>query len=253
MLVPLVKKSWKQKDRDTIFLKYKELAKAQGQRTGKVGDIGALDDGEALWLHSHGSSSSFAGFTAVELAGWLAKKMPPGGRQVVLKGCRSGGFAKEVETFLRKDTSGGFTTVTVAGFEGEASQTSTSGEMSVRLGDRSEREKAAKRSALDDMAARQKLSKAGYTKKEIDAELEGRSERVEKESRTYKAVHDSGTNTFVALTPKKARLEARSSGKSTSSTTVPTSEGDEQMGSEEGTPERMETEEQTPVERMETT
>src|SRR5262245_54335110 len=151
MLVALISSSWSTEEQNTIRSKKKALAKAQGQALMKTGDISSLGDGEDLWLYSHGSSSKFAIFTAVELAGWLVKKvhMPPGERRVVLKGCKTGSYAKAVQDLLNEEP--GFEKVVVAGFEGEASMTSSTGEMRVRRETDSDKVKSSRMGALEEI------------------------------------------------------------------------------------------------------
>jgi hypothetical protein len=213
MLVGLTRGSWDQSTKATITNKKAALARAQGQRLGKLADIASLGDGEPLWLFSHGSDTSFAGLNAAELVGWLVRTvaMPAGARQLVLKGCRTQGYATQVQDVLNVQP--GYEKVVVLGFEGEASQTTTTGEMLVRRGSTKEKEKAAQQGALAEIRARRNLDGSTLDKGEKEKRVKAEREKVERTSRTYTAVLDEGGSTFVAKDDRMARRLGRESAK----------------------------------------
>lgn len=219
MLVALISSSWSQAEQNTIKTKKKALASAQGQALKKIGDISSLGDGEDLWLYSHGSSTHFAIFTAEELAGWLVKKvhMPPGERRVVLKGCKTGGYAKAVQDLLNAEV--GFEKVVVAGFEGEASMTSSTGAMTVRRASEAEKRKASQLGALEEIRMRREAREKGVKKADVDGQVETARKKVERASTIYETEYDDGSSTFVAKDDRMKRRLARS--EKVTTTTVP--------------------------------
>jgi hypothetical protein len=199
MLVPIVVDAWPDEKKLTITNRQAALARGQGQQLATAGEIANLGDGEELWLYSHGSPNGFGGMTAGTLAAWLVARMPPGHRKVTLKGCATGSFARAVQTTVR--LSPGFEQVTVVGFGGEASQTTSRGEMLIRQNTPSELKKASAQGAL----AHMKALREGKPKKEADAIRA----QVDKQSRTYGAVFDEEQGEYVAEDERTARTNER--------------------------------------------
>jgi hypothetical protein len=229
MLVPLVSPSWTPEKRKVITDKAQPLADAQGQELKQPTDIVNLADGEELWLHSHGSSSTFCGVSAKALAGWLVKtmKMPAGKRMITLKGCATESYANALEEYIVHQP--GYEAVKVRGFEGEASQTSSKGKMTLRRGSAKEARLAAQRGALADLAARRKL-KGKKTKAEIDEAATAARKKADHGSRTYEAVLDDGLNTFVGNDDRMKRREKRDSQKLAEKEAAETSDVDSDEG-----------------------
>jgi hypothetical protein len=229
MLVPLIHPSWKKDHRLVIVRGTKALVSA-GHTQGKTTDIASLADGEELWLYSHGSSTTFCGTSAKDLADWLrlVVKMPAGERRVVLKGCKTGEYATAVQEILNGKT--GYEKVIVAGFEGEASQTSKDGTMTIRRGGASEVRKAKEKAALEDLVRRRKAAEDGRKKSDVDKESEVERPKAEKLARTYGTTYDESTSTFVGDDDRMRRRERRSQSIAATTTTT-TKEKEEDGGS----------------------
>ena len=230
MLVPLINPDWTPDHKRVIVRGTKALVKA-GHTQGKTTDIASLGDGEELWLYSHGSATTFCGASAKELADWLrlVVKMPAGARTVVLKGCKTGEYATAVQELLNGKT--GYEKVIVAGFEGEASQTSKDGTMTIRRGGASEVRKAKEKAALEDLVRRRKAAEEGRKKSDVDKESEIERPKAEKMARTYGTTYEEATSTFVGDDDRMRRRERRSA--SFASTTTTKEKEKEDGGSED--------------------
>ncbi|MEU5694512.1 hypothetical protein [Actinosynnema sp. NPDC020468] len=213
MLVALVRNTWTQEKRDVILSRRKALAIHEGQRLLKVDGIKDLVAGEELWLYSHGGETTFCGMVVDTLDKWLVRKrlMPAGSRRIVLKGCRTATYARELQAALRLRT--GYENVTVVGFAGVRSYTTVDGEMQIEVETPRENKKADRASALAEIATRRSLTGTGTSRAEVEKEVTKARTSARREVIRHTAVLDEGaaegTGEFVALDDRMSRRVAR--------------------------------------------
>jgi hypothetical protein len=213
MLVALVRKTWTPEKKNVILDRRRALAFHEGQRLKTVADIEDLAPGEDLWLYSHGGETTFCGMLVATLDKWLVgtRLMPAGSRRIVLKGCRTAKYAGALQLLLRKRV--GYENVTVTGFAGVRSYTTTEGEMQIEVETPEDNKKADKASALAEIAKRRSLSGTGKSRAEVEEEVGKARLAARREVVRHTAVLDEGAGEgageFVALDGRMSRRLAR--------------------------------------------
>ena len=219
MLVPLVNPNWPLSKQQTITKKMQALADEQGEDLKEMTDIASLGDGEPLWLYSHGSASTFAGQSEARLAGWLLKNagMPPGERDVVLKGCATQSYATRLQKLINKEK--GYEQVVVYGFEGAASMTTGEGEMLVRVGTEKVKKEASRQGALAQLAA-MRDTKQGESKVEREKRAAEAKKQAQRDVLVKGTIRDDGLSTYIAADDRAQRRYNRTGPTTTTQTQV---------------------------------
>ncbi|MFW5778686.1 MAG: eCIS core domain-containing protein [Coleofasciculus sp.] len=114
-----------------ILIKGKKRLEQNNEDFRDIGDnLKKLNRGEILYIYAHGNEDKFGKMKPQELIEHLIEKgLQPEKRSIILKGCKSEKFAKQMSNDFKKKP--GYEEVTVIGMPGVASQTKEGGKMTV--------------------------------------------------------------------------------------------------------------------------